>query len=269
MKIIFQYIIVSFFFLVSVAEAESRPPFEIPKIYSGDPSFDKLSFAVSHTSLFEPAPLAKAQQLILLSKEASSKAFYSQYRILPLTKQGSRTYYKTIETVTPGDRFKGIPLGQKAIVHGQGISFGGIFWPLEKMVVFDFHNKIIYYNKIAITDIQAVKGSLFPMKVGNSLEFKFIRLHERNFNGHFASTIEHGIMRYDIISAHQGTTLFKGLFVPGIVYTLNVSESTNLHPKAYLTDQYDYAPELGWYINDRYYDTNNKLTAEYLLQSWK
>lgn len=236
--------------------------------FLGDPAIEKLSSSLQKSSFFDPSPAKNANVLLLQSHDAQNGQYYSQYKITPLRAAGSRTYYRTYETVQNGHAFQGIPQNDPALVKGQGISFGGLFWPLEKMEVINPAGKTVYLNKIAITSVQPISGSLFPLKVGNILKFKFTRTHSQFLNGHSTVTKEVGIMEYSVIAkTHYQTE--KGKTVPGDIYTLNVSESTNLHPKAYLTDQYDYAPTLGWYINDRYYNQNNQMIASYQLIDWE
>lgn len=237
------------------------------QLYSGDPDFTKLSANLADNRSFEPAPKPSVQELILYSHNVASGEFYSRYQILPLKTQGTRTYYQTNESVENAAGFDASIHGS-AVVHGQGISYGGIFWPLEEMKITDTNGKNLYFNKIAIISIEPISGHLFPLAVGNQLKFKFTRLHERMFRGEHFSTIEHGIMEYEVIKKQNGYPLLNHS-VPGDIYTLNVLETTDLHPKQYFTDQYDYSPKLGWYINDRYYNQNNKMIASYKLEQWK
>lgn len=241
----------------------------LEKIFNGNLSFDRLTASVSQSTLLKEAPHPQVNQLMLHSVSEQNKQPYSTYLIQPLLTIGSRSYYQTTETVKDGSGFKGIPKGASAIVRGQGISFGGIFWPIEKMEVKNRKGKTIYLNKIIITEIEKVSGHIFPMKVGRELSFHFKRIHERFMNGQTTQTTEDGIMTYKIIRAQDHYQTLAGKTVPGQIYTLTVSESTNLHPKTYLTDEYDYAPALGWYINDHYYNLESQPIAQYHLYDWK
>jgi hypothetical protein len=268
----FRIIILSFLSLWGLTGCiSSRLPDTLPgkpEIYYDNPSIEKLSIPLRDTHLFDCSPKRKVKNLWMMSRDVTFGNYYSEYHIHPVLTQDHMSDYWTHETVYEGSFFTQFFPEQPAIVNGEGVSFGGIFWPLELMTVDSPNsNLLVYYNKLAIIYISPIMGHLFPLAVGNVLRFRFVRLHERRINGANRFTRERGIMEYRVVKVRHGFAASKPP-VPGDIYTIIVSEATNRHHAPYITDIYDYAPALGWYITDQYFDRNNRLMAVYRLRKW-
>lgn len=237
------------------------------QMYAGEPEIAKLIPAIKNTQLFAAAPTPTEKQSTLLSHFADSKQPYSQYVIQPLQTIGTTTKYKTTETIPSGSEFPNVAPGQTIIVNGRGISLGGIFWPLEKMTARNDQGQRVYYNKIDIHSFKYISGNLFPLKVGNDLKFDFSRTHIQMIGDKKTVINDHGVMEYKVVAEYHNYPESKEA-VPGQIFTIQVWEQTNIHPQKYLTDIYDYAPALGWYITDRYFNPSNKHLMTYRLNSW-
>ncbi len=237
-------------------------------IYPGNPEISKLTPEVAADKMFANAPKRTVKQTNLISHAASTGQYRSHYQMNPVYSQGFKTKYWTREIIQDGLIFNGIAPGSTAIVDGKGISYGGIFWPLEKMTVTGPNGYQLYYNKIDITNIKHKSGHLFPLKVGNDLQFYFTRLHERDFNGKHTFVTEHGVMEYQVIKQFQNFPTAENK-IPGKIFSILVYESTDRHPQKYLTDEYAYSDALGWYIGDKYFDKANQLLAVYRVHKWK
>lgn len=250
-----------YFLFASVAHANTM-------LYSGEPEINKLIPAIQNTTLFAAAPKPTEKQSLLLSRFANNNLPYSQYLIQPLQTLGTTSKYKTTETIENGSIFPGIQPGSPLVVNGRGISLGGIFWPLEKMSANNAQGQQVYYNVINIHGFKYISGSLFPLKVGNDLKFHFDRTHQQIVGGTETLVNDSGVMEYKVVGQYQGYPKSKNT-VPGLIYTIEVWEKTNLHPNKYLTDIYDYSLALGWYVTDRYYNTDNQHLMTYHLGSWE
>jgi len=226
-----------------------------------------LNNFITQSKLFAYAKKPTAKQTVQYSITANDSKHYSIYTMEPLASIGKVTPYKTTENIDDGSRFPGIPRGLKAIVHGKGLSLGGIFWPKETMTVYTPSGKVIYDNRIDITAIKPISGHLFPLKVGNELKFAFKRLHSRLYAGNQTVKKEIGVMTYKVIKK-LNTFSFSSKKIPGPIYEIEVWESTNRHPKPYLTDIYKYSDGFHWYISDKYYTKENKLYAWYRVKNW-
>lgn len=225
-----------------------------------------LNRMVKETGLFKHAQLPVMKQTVLYSIGRDNQ-HYSVYKMNPLQFIGRVSRYRTHETVVEGKRFPGIASGEPAIIHGKGLSLGGLFWPKEQMVIRNKQKKLIYDNQIDITAIQPVSGHLFPLKVGNTLVFKFKRRHSRMFAGKTKVKLEQGWMTYKVI-AKTNQFPYAHKPIPGPIYEVEVWEQTRTHPKPYLTDIYQYAKGLNWYISDKYFNKSNRLLAWYRVKTW-
>jgi hypothetical protein len=234
--------------------------------YPGNPSKDKLSPALKQSSLMQQAPKVHVKRLTLTSHDSQGH-YYSTYVIQPQKQWPPISHYKTRETIKPGGRFPGVKQSQQAVVYGQGVSFGGIFWPLEKMALTNSKGQQVYYNKIDIYSVSHISGQLFPLKVDNTLRFHFQRIHVRCFKKQCQRSHDQGIIVYKVVKKRPHYA-YSSVKIPGAIYRIEVWESTQQHPQWYLTDIYDYAPQLGWYVSDRYFNKANKNLAHYFLQKY-
>ena len=252
--------------VVLVVGVVSLPLFADGQMYSGEPAFNKLTPEVAATTLFDQAPKRTAIQTNLASLIAGTNLYYSHYQMNPQQTQSFMTKYYTNEWVKDASGF-GLPAGTPLLVHGRGISFGGIFWPLEMMTATNAQGKQIYFNKVNIYELKNPSGQLFPLKVGNDLKFDFARTHVRTINGQTTTINDHGVMEYKVVAVQDGYANSKNP-LPGKVYTIQIWESTNVHPQKYLTDIYDYSESLGWYVEDNYYSQSNQNLITYRLYNW-
>jgi hypothetical protein len=237
-------------------------------LFQGEPDVSKLTPSVKDSTLFVNAPTRSDKQTNLVSRAAGTNQYYSHYQMNPTETNGFVTKYWTVEDVKQGDGFPGISQGDSATIHGRGISYGGIFWPLELMTANNKLGQQVYYNKVDIDSIKYISGNLFPLQVGNDLKFYFTRTHQRILGDNNNVERDQGVMEFRVVKKFEGYPYSK-TSVPGDIYTIEVWETTNNHPAKYLTDIYDYSNYFGWYITDRYYDVNNQLLATYHLQDWK
>lgn len=228
---------------------------------------ESLNRFVQQTGLFKEAHIPTMKQTEQYSIHATTGRHYSIYTMQPQLKINKVTQYNTIEHVVDGSGFPGIPEGASAIVYGQGLSLGGIFWPKESMRVYDPAHKLIYDNQIDITAIKPLSGNLFPMHVGAELQFAFQRTHLRLFGRKTTVTHDTGIMTYKVVKEIKKFN-FSRKTIPGPIYEIEVWESTNLHPRVYLTDIYQYSDGFHWYISDKYYTEDNRLLAWYRVKNW-
>lgn len=227
-----------------------------------------LNAFVKQTGLFAAAQAPTDKQTVLYSINLPSGLHYSIYTMQPQVTIGKVTQYKTTEQVKDGARFPGIPKWEGVVIHGKGLSLGGIFWPKESMIAHAPNGNLIYDNRIDITAIKPISGSLFPMHVGNELKFEFKRTHYRMAGSKTKITNETGIMTYKVV--HELVEFpFSNKPIPRPIYQLQVWETTNLHPKPYLTDIYDYSDGFHWYVADKYFTTSNKPYAFYRVKTWK
>lgn len=226
-----------------------------------------LNAFVKQTGLFAAAQSPTDKQTVLYSINLPSKLHYSIYTMQPLAFFGKVTQYKTTEQVEDGSRFPGISKWDSVVVHGKGLSLGGIFWPKESMIARAPDGTVVYDNKIDITAIKPISGNLFPMHVGSELQFEFKRTHSRMFGNQTTLTHETGIMTYKVVSQITNFT-FSDKPIPGPIYEIEVWETTNLHPKPYLTDIYYYSDGFHWYVADRYFSTSNVPYAWYRVKTW-
>lgn len=227
-----------------------------------------LNAFVKKTGLFAAAHAPTDKQTVLYSVNVPSGLHYSIYTMHPLTTIGKVTHYKTTEQIQDGRRFPAIPKWQGVVVHGQGLSLGGIFWPKESMIAHAPTGKLVYDNRIDITAIKPISGNLFPMQVGNELQFAFKRTHSRMVGNKTTVTHETGIMTYKVVKQLNHFS-FSDKTIPGPIYQIQVWETTNLHPKPYLTDIYDYSDSFHWYVADKYFTTSNRPYAFYRVKMWK
>lgn len=226
-----------------------------------------LNAFVKKTGLFAAAEAPTDKHTVLYSINLPSGLHYSIYTMQPLASFGKVTQYKTTEQVQDGSRFSGISKWEGVVVHGQGLSLGGIFWPKESMVASAPNGNVIYDNHIDITAIKPISGNLFPMHVGSELKFEFQRTHSRMLAGKTTVTHETGIMTYKVIREITHFS-FSDKPIPGPIYQIQVWETTNLHPKPYLTDIYDYSNGFHWYVADKYFTTSNVPYAFYRVKTW-
>lgn len=236
-------------------------------LYQGEPDIAKLAPSVKGSPLFVNAPTRTNKQTNLVSRAARTDQYYSHYQMNPSETHGFITKYSTVEAVKRGNGFPGIAPGAPVTIHGRGISFGGIFWPLELMTAYNKQGNLIYYNKVDIDSIKYLSGNLFPLQVGNDLKFYFTRTHERMLGNNNKIERDQGVMEFRVVKKFEGYP-YSQTPVPGDIYTIQVWETTKNHPKKYLSDIYDYSNSFGWYITDRYYDVNNQHLATYRLQNW-
>ncbi len=227
-----------------------------------------LNQFVKSTQLFDKAKGPTVKQTQLYSIEANSGNHYSIYTMEPQKTYGHVTKYKTTEQVANGAGFgSGIGKYQPVTVHGKGLSLGGIFWPKEQMIIYGSNHKKIYDNRIRITAIKPLSGHLFPMHVGNVLKFKFKRSHYRLIDGKVSEENSVGTMTYKVINQFNQFS-YSNKKIPHPIYEIEVWEKTNLHPKPYLTDIYEYSAGFHWYISDKYFNKNNQLLAWYRVKNW-
>lgn len=226
-----------------------------------------LNNFVAKSTLFIDSQGPTDRKTVLYSISASTGKHYSIYTMHPEKTIGKVTEYRTTEHVANGSGFAGKGNTQELIVHGKGLSLGGIFWPKESMKAYNSIGQIIYDNHIDITAIKPISGKLFPMHVGAELKFEFKRTHSRLFEGRTTVTHEIGTMTYKVVKEiHHFSYSTKK--IPGPIYEIQVWESTNLHPKPYLTDIYQYSNGFHWYISDKYFTQQNKLIAWYRVRHW-
>lgn len=228
---------------------------------------NSLNQFVKETGLFKKSQNPSMKKTVLYSISAATGQHYSIYTMQPLQFYNKVTKYKTTEQVSDGSGFPGIAKGQAAIVHGLGLSLGGIFWPKEQMLVYASNGKVIYNNQIDITAVKPVSGHLFPLAVGNVLKFDFKRTHSRKLGKKTTVTHEIGEMTYKVIAKTHGFS-YSNKKIPGTIYEIEVWETTNLHPTPYLTDIYEYSNSFHWYISDKYFTKHNQLIAWYRVKTW-
>jgi len=226
-----------------------------------------LNHFIKETGLFSKAQAPTMKKTVLHSIGMDNGAHYSVYTMQPLAFYGKVTKYKTTEQVDDGSRFPGIPAGHSAVVHGRGLSLGGIFWPKENMVIYAPDGHIIYDNRIDVTAIKPVSGHLFPLHVGNVLKFDFKRTHSRMIDGKTTVKHEVGVMTYKVINKFNDFD-FSNKKIPTPIYEIEVWESTNYQRKPYLTDIYEYSNGFHWYVSDKYFTKQNKLIAWYRVKTW-
>jgi len=250
--------------LNSSAVALAANDTQLYQLFHGEPTLSKLNPSLKKTKLFSAAPIATAKQLVLSSSNAIGSN-YSSYVISPKYKKGNRSIYRTDETIYDGAMFSAATRGSNVLVHGRGVSFGGIFWPLELMTITNHNGQKVYYNKLAITSIKPISGHLFPLKVGNDLKFYFTRIHIQRIGQRSKTYKDRGIMEYKVTQKTMGYD--HGAALSGPIYTIEVLESTRRNRNFHLTDEYQYAPKLGWYVTDIYFK-KNRVVARYYLSQW-
>lgn len=240
------------------------------KLYLGQPEIDKVPVSITHNSLFNGAPMPKVRVLTYESTELSTANKFSRYQIQLLDTQGYITRYRTRE-VDPRNKGFFMPDGTPYI-RGNGVGYGGIFmlayqkWHGLTNKEFDPKD---FYKKYLMTSMSDVKGKLFPLAVGNRLSFHYTEISKNKRPGDDAmpDTYDSGTMVYQVISHLKG---YKRSFnpVPGDIYVIRVSKTTQEDPRLVPQYEYFFSPYLGWYIAARYYQ-GGKPVAVYRLVNWQ
>lgn len=145
------------------------------------------------------------------------------------------------------------------------VGYGG-FLILSQHLVGMQNSRNKYYRDHYFESINDVKGKLFPMKVGNKLQFDYSEIITNAANKQKHTQQTNGRITYQVVG-HNNSYHFKDLIVPGKIYIIKRSQSINDAPAK--TDSiYYYSPYLGWYVKVEYF-INGQPGPIYSLSSYK
>ena len=248
-----RYFFMLLFTLSSYINTSLALPPNLPSLYAGEPSLNKLPNSITTAKLFIHAPNPHIKVLNYASTEIPSGHPYSQYQISLKKTKDKLTAYQTVEDTKNNAR-----------LIGHGIGFGGIF-SMQYFKHGDLVNIPHYYKKYQWQEISNLQGQLFPLKVGKSLRFNYHELSQESVNG----KVHHddGQIVYQVIKKMHH---YKNAFttIPGDVYVIRFSKSTQEHPTLMPQNEYYFSEKLGWYVFAKYY-FSGRARVQYQLIKWR
>jgi len=224
-------------------------------MYDGVPNVALLDPSIATSTLIAKAPSPRVHVLHYQAFDVPSNKFYSNYQVTRDRTTTNFSQYHTIENVR-----------DNGIAHGYGLGYGGIF-SIIYLKQGDIPNAPHWYKKYRWTMINNLQGQLFPLQVGNQLTFNY---HEQvkytPSNNNLSDEENDGKIVYQIID-HQVGYHNGNLSVPGDIYVVRFSKSTNNGPMQIQNDYY-FSTYLGWYVQAAYY-FNNQEMAVYKMTGWE
>jgi len=234
------------------------------QLYAGLPRFTKLPASIIHSHIFRRAHLPNVAVLSYESEDLTHHLAFSQYQIRPIYRLGKLSEYQTREVTFKNGGLK--MRGRAPTLYGNGVGYGGIFMFAYRKSG-QLNRGHDYYIKYEMTSISHVRGKLFPLAVGNRLSFHYTDLMTKSRRSERAQFVDAGKMVYQVIARYRRYQGSRNP-VPGPIYAIKVSKTTEKNSGLVPQYVYYFSPKLGWYIQADYY-SKGKHMATYRLVNWK
>ncbi|MGE3921056.1 MAG: hypothetical protein AB7F64_09050 [Gammaproteobacteria bacterium] len=220
-------------------------------MFSGTPNINLLDPSIADSTLVANAPDTKMHIMRYRAYSLPDLAFYSNYQITRDRTDNKYTQYHTIEnTIHHGS------------VVGHGLGYGGMF-SIIYLKTGNIPNSPEFYKKYRWTNVSNVQGHLFPLHKGNTVRFNYHeQVRYKPTRNNLSEQENNGTIFYEIIGEQDGYRNGK-LYVPGKVYIVRFSKSTNASGMEWQNEYY-FSEYLGWYIQATYY-FNNQAKVVYKL----
>lgn len=191
-----------------------------------------LASSILDSQAFAKAPLPRVKNLHYQALDSSGQA--SSDLIINLMQTKNRiTKYQTEES-SPNKKVEGI-----------SIACGGLapFTVERQTTILNQPKQNPSISKFKILKIDQISGNLFPLKVGNSLSFHFVAMHQTDNQ---PEHVYDGLATYNVVSVKDNLIL-NGQNVPGETYKIQYSEAVGQSPLQ-IHAEYLFSPRLGWFV---------------------
>lgn len=212
--------------LTSCATEQSSAPFK-------QNDFD-IAPSILDSQAFSKAPLPRVKNLHYQALDVAAGQPYSSLNINLMQTKNRITKYQTDESF-PNKEIK-----------GTSIAPGGMapFTVQRQTIILNPPNKVPpIISQFKVLKIDQISGNLFPLKVGNTLSFHFVAVHQVNNQ---PSHTYDGLASYNVVSVKDNLIL-NGQNVPGEIYKIQYSEAIGQAPMERHAE-YLFSPKLGWFV---------------------